>query len=645
MSLLIYLIKTVLISGLLLGYYMLFLRNRPFHDFNRYFLLSIPLLGFLLPAFHFNIPAFWNQPNVGSPVRLLGVGMGTLEDAVTIYGYRQHAAILSWQSVSMMLYSSVTAFLLFRLFKTLRFLRRLKKQTESLKLPGATVFFVSEKGTPFSFFKSIFWGKEMDINSPAGKQILRHELFHVTQYHSLDVLVVEILSIIYWFNPFVHIIRQELKAIHEYTADAYAAQVSDNYEYASLLLFNISGPTATITNPFFKNQIKRRITMITRTNKNRKNRFTRLMILPLIAVLAGLFSFKMQNHFFHSSKAIRVVIDAGHGGSFTGSEFSGLLEKDINLTIAKKIQSMSREYNVDVIMSRETDVTPGSNELHESLVYIAALPKNKNADLFISIHVNATEAAPAGKLQTSNSGFQIYIPRKSSEAYENSRKFGSIMTEAIKPDYLIESELKQTQGDGGNIYILKNATVPALLIECGYLDNPADQKYLQDEKNQEKIARDILEGIKNYGLQNNSYSSVAPPGQVESGGTEKLKTDEIPAITETSLTEDSTAPLRKVEVEAEYPGGSGAWGKYLSKTLTYPDAAVGNEIQGNVIVEFVINEDGSLTNIHAISGPKELRAESVRVITESGKWVPAKDHGVIVASYHKQPINYRLSTK
>jgi protein TonB len=108
---------------------------------------------------------------------------------------------------------------------------------------------------------------------------------------------------------------------------------------------------------------------------------------------------------------------------------------------------------------------------------------------------------------------------------------------------------------------------------------------------------------------------------------------------------DSSSPLRKVEVAAEYPGGAQGWIKYLSKTLKYPDEAVNNEVQGTVIVEFVVNEDGSLSDIHAISGPGRLRAESVRVITESGKWVPAKDHGVIVASYHKQPINYKLETK
>ena len=100
--------------------------------------------------------------------------------------------------------------------------------------------------------------------------------------------------------------------------------------------------------------------------------------------------------------------------SINGTQINGIYEKDINLSISKKIQSLAGEYNVDVIMSRETDVTPGSNELTESLEYIAALPKNKNADLFISIHTNQT-ANEKKETQTTNSGFQIYIPRNSSE--------------------------------------------------------------------------------------------------------------------------------------------------------------------------------------------------------------------------------------
>ena len=275
-------------------------------------------------------------------------------------------------------------------------------------------------------------------------------------------------------------------------------------------------------------------------------------------------------------------------------------------------------------MSRETDITPGSNELRESLEYLAALPKNKNADLFISIHTNMTEDGVKGKNQTSSSGFQIYIPRNTSNVYEGSVKLGSVLTETIKSDFIIEPELKQARGDGGNILILKKATVPAVLIECGYMDNPGDMKYLQDEKNQEKIARDILEGIKKYSLSNTESTTETP--STETGIQKKLVTQtsntEInkEAVTEnqaknisltknvsaeTAVTQvseinetasDSSAPLRKVEVDAEYPGEAKGWQAYLFKNLKYPEAAVSNEVQGEVIVEFVVNTDGSITD-------------------------------------------------
>ena len=88
MNILIYLIKTIFISGSLLAYYWLFLRNRPFHRFNRLFLLGLPFFSLIIPLFHFGLPAFLNQNKVSSSFPLLGVGRGTLEEAVTIYGGR-----------------------------------------------------------------------------------------------------------------------------------------------------------------------------------------------------------------------------------------------------------------------------------------------------------------------------------------------------------------------------------------------------------------------------------------------------------------------------------------------------------------------------------------------------------------------------
>ncbi|HXB30549.1 MAG TPA: M56 family metallopeptidase, partial [Puia sp.] len=341
MSILIYLTKTVLVSGLLSGYYWLFLRNRFFHGFNRIYLLSIPILSFLLPALQLRLPSFWNHPSSGSPILLLGVGQGTLEEAVTIYARQQYGKGLSFESILFILCLTISIFLLIRFYKSIRFIFQLRKEKPFINLPEATVYFVSEKGTPFSFFKSIFWGKELELESEAGRQILQHEIYHVKNNHSMDILSLEILYIVYWFNPFLLMIQREIKAIHEYAADAWVAAKTDTYAYATLLLTKASGTALPLTNPFFKSQIKRRISMMTKSKKQKAGLVGRFMILPMIAILTGLFSFKMHNIVHPSSvKPIRVVIDAGHGGSFNGAQYNGILEKNINLLIAKKIQAL-----------------------------------------------------------------------------------------------------------------------------------------------------------------------------------------------------------------------------------------------------------------------------------------------------------------
>ena len=376
--------------------------------------------------------------------------------------------------------------------------------------------------------------------------------------------------------------------------------------------------------------------MITRTHKYKKALLGRFMILPLIAMLICLFSFKLQNHFsLLPIKTIRVVIDAGHGGVFPGVESNGIYEKNINLSIAKKIQSLSKDYQVEVIMTREKDEDAAGTDLQASLNYRAGLAEKKNADLFISIHTNGTDK---NGLQDKYSGFEIYVPENTSRFYEGSVKLASSITDFIKPDYTIATELKQRKG---RILVLDKATVPAILIECGFMDNKSDLNYLQDDQNQEKIARDILEGIRKYSLQSNSYHSVPQSNADISGSvTSNLQAENNEEMKENA--HDSTGPYKKVEIEAEYPGGNNAWAQYILRTLNYPKDAIKNNIQGDVVVEFVARTDGSLTDIHAISGPEELRAESIRVITKSGHWIPAMDHGMKVDSYCKQPINYRL---
>ncbi|HEY4155362.1 MAG TPA: energy transducer TonB, partial [Puia sp.] len=106
----------------------------------------------------------------------------------------------------------------------------------------------------------------------------------------------------------------------------------------------------------------------------------------------------------------------------------------------------------------------------------------------------------------------------------------------------------------------------------------------------------------------------------------------------------SSRIFTKVEIESEYPGGTTGWVDYLIKNLKYPAGAAEKGIQGDVVVQFIVEADGSLTDIHAESGPEPLRPESERVIRESGRWIPAKNNGKVVRAYKKQPIIYKLKS-
>jgi len=92
--------------------------------------------------------------------------------------------------------------------------------------------------------------------------------------------------------------------------------------------------------------------------------------------------------------------------------------------------------------------------------------------------------------------------------------------------------------------------------------------------------------------------------------------------------------------ESEFPGGNNAWYNYLGRNLYYPEWALRRGIRGTVIVKFVIDEDGNVTNVKAVSGPNELRESAIDVIKKSPKWLPSKRNGVPIKSDKTQPINF-----
>jgi periplasmic protein TonB len=105
------------------------------------------------------------------------------------------------------------------------------------------------------------------------------------------------------------------------------------------------------------------------------------------------------------------------------------------------------------------------------------------------------------------------------------------------------------------------------------------------------------------------------------------------------IKQDSTL---KVEFESEFPGGTKGWNNFLINTLVYPPKAVRKKIQGQVIARFIVEKDGSLSNIEIISGPKELWDAVLDVLKQSPNWKPAIQNGKKVKSYKNQPFNFKL---
>lgn len=287
MIILSYLGKMVLCSGILLGYYWLFLRNRRFHHYNRFYLLATLVLSIVLPFI--KIPVF-EDPGMLNRVAYNTARIITLPPVTQPEGQPLEelpsSTLFTLSNLLWLLYGTGLVVLLFTLARGLSYIRKISRQYPFEVVEKLKFYQTREPGTPFSFFRSIFWNDQLNFHSAQGQQIFRHELFHVQQKHTADILLAELITMIGWFNPFFHLIKKELKAIHEFLADQYAASGSNQYQYAELLVQQVMTlRQQSLAHHFFQNQLKRRIAMITQRNQSKYGYWSRVMVLPVSLLL------------------------------------------------------------------------------------------------------------------------------------------------------------------------------------------------------------------------------------------------------------------------------------------------------------------------------------------------------------------------
>lgn len=341
-----YLLESALCLACFYGFYHLALRRETFFQWSRAYLLVTPLLAMLLPALNIrlnhsrNAESFSAQPLAEKLSAVQPVLPTLVEQAqsspVALHRYDWSQPVAEGWSVSLAdalwwVYGLGAVVLLvvlaLRFGRLLWLLRRCRRERQ-----GAVTFATSEEEeVPLaSFFGYVFWNKNAQL-SESQQLLLEHELVHVRQRHSFDVLLMELMVVLQWFNPLMHTFRRSLCAVHEYIADDYVVRhTRQRRAYATLLVQQAAAGTrapsgAGLVNTFHS-LIKQRLIMLAKRPSRPLRRLKFALALPLAAGLMLLFSFRLVET-LPAAAPLRAALESVANYAATLSEITIAAEK------------------------------------------------------------------------------------------------------------------------------------------------------------------------------------------------------------------------------------------------------------------------------------------------------------------------------
>ena len=281
-----YFIEVSIIWLIFFLFYQFLLGYETFFQKNRYYLLSSVLLGLMIPLLHY-LPIRIESELV--PI----TGMYLFDEGLSIAGVNAISLSddhwFSWSKVLWIIYFLGVVIGFTRLMYGFKKIFNLKSEGELIKKIGYCLVITDTFHLPFSFFNLVFINQKM-LNHKSIRAILDHEITHVKYVHSLDVLFIELVSIFFWWNPIIYMYRRALKATHEFLADKLASNGSSGTDYSRLLLSHSeSSLELSLTHQFFQSHLKNRINMLNKSYSSKYRRYKYLLSIPMAAFLVILF--------------------------------------------------------------------------------------------------------------------------------------------------------------------------------------------------------------------------------------------------------------------------------------------------------------------------------------------------------------------
>lgn len=530
------------------GFYVLLLRKETFFQLNRLYLVSAALLSFMIPVMQAN----WVQ-NLFITQQ---VKYTLYSSPVLVYNFKPiEESAVSIGQVLLVLYLTGIVFLSGRL------VWQLFKLKQVISEPVSDV--------SYSFFKKV----KLNADGEANEAIATHEDVHAKQWHSADVLLVELVMIINWFNPIVYFYRRAIKHIHEFIADRHAVDAgTDKADYAMLLLSQtFHTPSHDLVNSFFnKSLLKERIIMLQKNKSHRMALVKYGLSAPLFILMMVLSSATINN-----SNTISVI------NTKADKVFSTPASKVTEITIDEPPK-------VDERQVAGGDTTP---------VYTA---------------VERVPEFPGGL-----------------------EAFGKFLATNIK--YPASAREQKIQG---------RVIITFVVERDGSLSNERIVRGITNDLDNEALRVMKLSPHWKPGMQGNRPVRVqysVPINFALAANADTTKTIR-PTFSIASAQSGSDPVFTSVEQVPEFPGGIEAFGKFLATNVKYPKVARDNNVQGRVIITFVVEKDGSLSDMKVLRGiGSGCDEEAVRVLGISPAWKPGIQNGKKVKVQYSVPISFSLA--
>ena len=605
-----YVIKAAITLALLYSCFFLFLSKETFHRFNRCMLVGIMLVSLVMPMFHFTTehPTTLNE-------EVYQMQNYIQHDTAPIIVTAQQPRGITWiQALTWIYMAGVVLMLILTLVQATSLIRFMSSGVRHTDSQGNTVILHNNDVPPFSIFRYIVMSVK-DYES-SRQYILTHEQEHIRLGHTYDLLLLQGMKTLMWFNPFIWFLSRDLKAVHEYEADqAVINQGIDAKSYQQLLVMKVVGNRLQpFTNNLNHGSLKKRIVMMYQKPSNRWLMLKALCAIPVAALTIN--------------------------------------------TFATPIETDPVE---DMVKTLETTNVPAFNEVKETL------PSPKTAE-------EASEEKPFAITTDSNNiddnplilinGHEVKIPAD----------IKTIDGETLGKMLHINKE------DIASVTVLKNGAATAIYGEKaknGVIS--IETKAFQAQPKDTVVVKNEVSDVLNISSAVNidELMEKLPGAEKHEDGSITINGKVVKKILlqgQEVYDDDDDDPVFEVTEEpAQYPGGQAALMQFLAQNIRYPKIAAENGVQGRVLVQFVIEKDGSLSNFAVVkkSGdiitknaqngitvnaqgsateeskvPQEafdaLNAEAVRVLREMPKWIPAKQRGQEVRMRYTLPITFRL---